>query len=253
MGKKETVVTGQKVYQRKEKFSKLENRQKINSEENGLEDDTKKTGKTAEEGQNDDETSELAHVLAPEEFENQSKFHKAEVQGNIEEKIIHSSVEENTSDPELQVELPLVEGLEINSEVQKTNGTENGSEIITKDELKNKINIGSSDSEDNDDGTRGIEDCDCIHYMVEGNKAIFTKTSTQFATVICVVKTVLSDGGVEELTSLQMGSHYELPSISLSNHSRFPRSTQKSNLSMVPSLRFTDAEKREDFEYQVNP
>ncbi|KAG5868857.1 hypothetical protein JTB14_011685 [Gonioctena quinquepunctata] len=107
-----------------------------------------KTEKTAEEGQNDDETSELAYVLTPEEFEKQSKFYKAEAQGNIKEKIIHYSVEENTS--ELQVELPHVEGLENNTEVQKTNGTENGREIITKDELKNKIDIESSDSEEDE-------------------------------------------------------------------------------------------------------
>ncbi|KAG5891506.1 hypothetical protein JTB14_014430 [Gonioctena quinquepunctata] len=110
----------------------------------------KRLKKTAEKEQNDDETSELAYVLTPEEFEKQSKFHKGEAQGNIKEKIIHSSVEENISEPKLQLELPQVEGLEINSEVQKTNDTENGREIITNDELNNKTNIESSDSEKDD-------------------------------------------------------------------------------------------------------
>ncbi|KAG5867654.1 hypothetical protein JTB14_034459 [Gonioctena quinquepunctata] len=68
---------------------------------------------------------------------------------------IHSLVEENTSEPELQVEesnveSPLVEGLEIINEIQKARGTDNSSETITKEGLNNKTDIESSDTEVDD-------------------------------------------------------------------------------------------------------
>ncbi|KAG5881958.1 hypothetical protein JTB14_020522 [Gonioctena quinquepunctata] len=67
-----------------------------------LVEDAKKTEKVVEEGQKEDETSEIAYVLTPEEFDKQLKFHNAQAQSNIEEININYSVEENIiSEPEL--------------------------------------------------------------------------------------------------------------------------------------------------------
>ncbi|KAG5870083.1 hypothetical protein JTB14_001139 [Gonioctena quinquepunctata] len=118
-------------------------------------DGTKKTQKVVEEGQKEDETPVIAYVLTHEEFDKQLKFHNSQAQGNIEEMPIHSSVEENTSESELQVEESKVEssivgGSEINNEIQKAEGTDHSSEPIIQEGLKNKTNIDSSDSEDDD-------------------------------------------------------------------------------------------------------
>ncbi|KAG5870672.1 hypothetical protein JTB14_023888 [Gonioctena quinquepunctata] len=112
----------------------------------------------------------LSRIRVPEDEPVSNKQEtQAQALGNIDEMPIHSSVEENT--PELQIEennvkLPLMEGLEIDSEVQKTNDTD--SAIITEEGLNNETDIESSDSEYDD----GIEICDCEHCTMDRHRGM---------------------------------------------------------------------------------